>query len=225
MRNNFRMNGRSITLTWLPSSSTKETRTKRLDTLRELWIWRLKPGQTAVLVYIVGLHGLILCSKVVSVFPRSGYNVRCSICVTKSAANTTCWHYNVISILESCYISRNCTRKLSMTQHGPNIWVFYISADSLRSSIQNTLSLSKEVNWPTENKIRAKYYLGQTLLNLDSGSKEAMILDSQAKAPLKELLRHSKWDGIERYEAIQNYEVLFDYIVPWECRLATPRES
>ena len=60
---------------------------------------------------------------------------------------------------------------------------------------------------------------------LDSESKEAETLDSQAKASLKELLRHDQWIDIEKYQAREDYEVLFDYIVPWECRLNTPRDS
>ena len=52
-----------------------------------------------------------------------------------------------------------------------------------------------------------------------------MKLEAEAKDSLEELLKHGDWDRIKEYREAENYPILFDYIVPWECRLMTPREG
>jgi len=92
----------------------------------------------------------------------------------------------------------------------------------IRKFIRQTLKVDKKVHWPIENRVRAKYYLAQTLLKGNTHSEEARRLDLEAKSTLEELLCLGGLESIKEYLEPKNYPILFDYIVPWECRLVTP---
>ena len=92
-----------------------------------------------------------------------------------------------------------------------------------RKWIRETLFLDPDIYWPKENVTRAKYYLSKTLIKLNLESEEGHGLESEAMSSLDEFLRNASWDQIQKYQDSEDYPILFDYIVPWECRLVVPR--
>lgn len=92
-----------------------------------------------------------------------------------------------------------------------------------RRWIRQTLKLNKKVHWPSENVARAKYYLARALTKSNNSLDEACNLDREAKASLEKLLLRWGSDTVKEYLEPKNYPILFDYLVPWECRLVTPR--
>ena len=74
--------------------------------------------------------------------------------------------------------------------------------------------------WPSENIARAKYYMSRVLKQRDPNNRQAAKLEQEAYGFLQQkglLGRRAAYDG--------DYAVLFDFIVPWECRLITPRKG
>jgi hypothetical protein len=78
---------------------------------------------------------------------------------------------------------------------------------------------------PKENIARAEYYLAQILKSHDASSDEADRLEATAKESLMRLLNLDASGAMERYLEEEDWPMLFDYIVTWECRLVTPRKS
>jgi hypothetical protein len=78
---------------------------------------------------------------------------------------------------------------------------------------------------PVENVARAQYYLAQVLFQTDPEDPEALQLDRSAKESLQQLLALDGSNAMSKYRSPPNYPILFDYIVPWETRLVTPRKE
>ena len=66
---------------------------------------------------------------------------------------------------------------------------------------------------------RAKYYMSRVLKQRDPYNQQAAKLEQEALG----LLQHK---GLGRAAASDSdYAILFDFMVPWECRLITPRKG
>ena len=96
-----------------------------------------------------------------------------------------------------------------------------------RSWIRLALKLNSDNNigLPEENIARARYYLAQILKSQDTSSDEANELEMTAKKSLMRLLRLDASGTMNRYLGEEDWPMLFDYIVTWECRLLTPRKE
>lgn len=83
--------------------------------------------------------------------------------------------------------------------------------------------MSDRALWPSENVARARYYLSQVLKRRDLYDQHAASLEQEVQATVAQLLRH---EGLGKAVAYHdNYPILLDFMVPWECRLVTPRQS
>ena len=66
---------------------------------------------------------------------------------------------------------------------------------------------------------RAKYYMSRVLKQRDPHSQQASKLEQEALGLLQQ-------KGLGRAAACDSdYAILFDFMVPWECRLITPRKG
>ena len=92
-----------------------------------------------------------------------------------------------------------------------------------RKQIGKTLVVNDWALWPNENIARAKHYMSRVLKQRDHHSQPAVKLEQEARSILDQLLQH---EGLEKAAAYHDdYDILFDFMVPWESRLITPRRS
>ncbi|KAL6720760.1 hypothetical protein ACLMJK_002685 [Lecanora helva] len=108
-----------------------------------------------------------------------------------------------------------------------NIGIMKYLSDKLLEAeecIKEVLFQEPKVQWPVENETRAKYYLSRVLREKEPPEPErAEMLGAEAKASLDSLLQYGGWDRIREYQSADDLPILYDYIVPWTCRLRTPR--
>ena len=88
-----------------------------------------------------------------------------------------------------------------------------------RKQISKTLVVNDRAIWPSENIARAKYYMSRVLKQQDPHNRQAAKLEQDALGSLQQ-------KGLGRAAADDSdYAILFDFMVPWECRLVTPRKG
>ena len=88
-----------------------------------------------------------------------------------------------------------------------------------RKQISKTLAVNDRAIWPSENIARAKYYMSRVLKQQDPHNRQAAKLEQDALGLLQQ-------KGLGRAAAgDSDYAILFDFLVPWECRLITPRKG
>ena len=92
-----------------------------------------------------------------------------------------------------------------------------------RKQINRTLAVNDWALWPSENIARAKYYMSQVLKKRDPKNQQAAKLEQEAKNSVDQLLKHESLGKAAAYHG--DYAMLFDFMVPWECRLITPRKG
>ena len=86
-----------------------------------------------------------------------------------------------------------------------------------------TLATNERAVWPSENIIRAKYYLSQILRQRDPNNEKAVRSQREVEGSIEQSLIH---EGLKEAAAYHgNYPILVDYMVPWKCRLITPRKA
>ena len=83
--------------------------------------------------------------------------------------------------------------------------------------------MNDRAHWPSENIARAKYYFSQVLKQRDPNNQQAAKVEREARSIVDQSLQH---EGLGKAAAYRgSYPLLFDFMVPWECRLVTPRKG
>ena len=88
-----------------------------------------------------------------------------------------------------------------------------------RKQLGKTLAVNDRAIWPSENIARAKYYMSRVLKQRDPYNQQAAKLEQEAH----NFLEHKGLGRAAAYDS--DYAILFDLMVPWECRLITSREG
>ncbi len=97
-----------------------------------------------------------------------------------------------------------------------------------REQLRGVIATGEKLEgWPLENTVRAQYYRSQALRRLaaasNSSDAKAVELERTALEHLDNLLKLDRWGMADRCRG--DYPMLFDYLVHWENRLVTPRQS